>query len=146
MNSDKKRQANFDAMSMSQVSGRTNPLSNKPFDDNPAQNALALLMGTGEQPGSPGRENVLSPEKGGIDFSREETDMRSLGDEQPIPQSAANHRENREDSPDKDKKKKKKKDKDKKNKKDKRDKKVRSNFVAGDAFDDGPNNRLGPDV
>ena len=67
---------------MSHRSGITNPLSNRPYDDNPAQNALAVVMTGGQnEPNSPGRENTLAPGQGGIDFDREVTDMQSFEEE-----------------------------------------------------------------
>lgn len=116
-------------MSMSQRSGMTNPLSNKPFDNNTAQNALATLMGGGvDGQNSPGRENVLGPGRGGIDFSREETDMRSMeGEIAAMPQEDAQEMGK--------KKKKKKKDKEKKEKKQK--KRDKSGIrIGGEMYDE----------
>lgn len=119
-----------DTVSMSHRSGITNPLSNKPFDDNPAQNALATLMGGPQnEPDSPGRDNTVSPQKGGFDFSREQTDMPSFEEEPP--QSA--HINNTEQAEEKKKKKKK---KDKKDKKDKKEKREKSNIRVGEVYND----------
>ena len=66
---------------------------------------------------------MLSPDKGIVDFSREETDMRSMEDEGPANDMSGD-------------KKKKKKKKDKKEKKDKREKREKSNLRVGEVYDE----------